>query len=179
MPEHTDPLEALRLPAMPIAPRSSFAGELRRRVQAALQEESAMTDTASTSTDAEAATPAYARSSLTPYLGVRGAAEAIDWYRDLFGAVETTRFVGDDGRVGHAELTIGEVRIMLADEYPEIGANSPATLGGTTVTLHMEVVDVDYSYQRAVDAGANADRSPADQGHGNRNATITDPFGHR
>ncbi len=116
---------------------------------------------------------------LVPYLAVAGAAEAIDWYRDVLGAIETTRFVGDDGRVGHAELTIGTAKIMLADEFPEMDVVGPSTLGGTTVALHLEVVDVDYSHQRAVAAGATSVREPADQGHGNRNATILDPFGHR
>lgn len=116
---------------------------------------------------------------LTPYLAVRNAARAIDWYRDVLGAVETTRFVGDDGRVGHAELVIGTAHLFLSDEHPEIGVNGPETLGGTSLSLHLEVRDVDYSYDRAVGAGAVAERPPSDQGHGNRNAVIRDPFGHR
>lgn len=182
MPETLDPFDALRLPAAPLAPRPAFAAELRSRLAAALSptdpepttrppQETPMSDTA---TQATATAPA-----LVPYLAVAGAAAAIDWYRDVLGAIETLRFVGDDGRVGHAELTIGTAKVMLADEFPEIDVTGPATLGGTTVALHLEVVDVDYSYRRAVDAGATSVREPADQGHGNRNATIVDPFGHR
>ncbi|MGI8756541.1 MAG: VOC family protein [Acidimicrobiales bacterium] len=180
MPETLDPFDALRLPATPLAPRPAFAAELRSRLAAALSptdsepttrppQETPMSDTAT-----QATAPA-----LVPYLAVAGAAAAIDWYRDVLGAIETLRFVGDDGRVGHAELTIGTAKIMLADEFPEIDVTGPATLGGTTVALHLEVVDVDYSYRRAVDAGATSLREPADQGHGSRNATIVDPFGHR
>jgi uncharacterized glyoxalase superfamily protein PhnB len=116
---------------------------------------------------------------LTPYLAVPRATEAITWYRDVLGAVETTRFVGDDGRVGHCELVIAGSTIMLADEFPEVGVHGPGAYGGTPVMLHLEVVDVDHTYQRAVDAGAEAQRPPADQGHGNRTATLVDPFGHR
>jgi PhnB protein len=116
---------------------------------------------------------------LTPYLAVAGAAEAIDFYRRAFGAIETTRFVGDDGKVGHAELMIGTAKVMLADESPEIDVLGPASRGGTTVSLHLEVVDVDFTHREAVEAGATSQREPADQGHGNRSATITDPFGHR
>lgn len=116
---------------------------------------------------------------LSPYLAVPRATEAIDWYRDVLGAVETTRFVGDDGRVGHCELVIAGSVIMLADEFPEIGVNGPGFYGGTSVMLHLELADVDYTYQRAVESGAEGQRGPQDQGHGNRNATIVDPFGHR
>jgi uncharacterized glyoxalase superfamily protein PhnB len=116
---------------------------------------------------------------LIPYLAVAGAAAAIDWYTDVLGAIETTRFVGDDGRVGHAEIMIGGAWIMLADEFPEMDVVGPLGRGGSSVMLHLEVVDVDHTYARAVDAGAAGLREPADQGHGNRNATLDDPFGHR
>ncbi|CAN5442711.1 VOC family protein [soil metagenome] len=184
MPEPTDPTEApfaaLRLPTAPLAPRPEFADGLRRRLAAALdlptrttaQEAPAMSTTETLAT-------APAPSPLVPYLAVAGAAAALDWYRDVLGAIETTRFVGDDGRVGHAEITIGGARLMLADEYPEIDVVGPLARGGTSVTLHLEVADVDYTYERAAGAGATALRAPSDQGHGNRNAQITDPFGHR
>lgn len=94
----------------------------------------------------------------------------------MLGAVEVSRFVGDDDRVGHAELVIGPAHIYLADEYPEIGVVGPATLGGTSFALHLHVVDVDYSYERAVAAGATGQRPPDDEGHGSRNATILDPW---
>ena len=179
MPETPEPGEApfldLRLPTTPLAPRPAFAGELRRRIEDALAptiptdpEEPTMTTT-----------PTPTAAPLAPYLAVSGAAAAIDWYTDVLGAIETTRFVSDDGRVGHAEIIIGGARVMLADEFPEIDVVGPLTLGGTTVALHLEVVEVDHTYQRAVDAGATGVRAPADQGHGNRNATILDPFGHR
>lgn len=116
---------------------------------------------------------------LTPYLAVADAAAAIDWYHDVLGAIETMRFVGDDGRVGHAEVSIGGARLMVSDEYAEIDVLGPTSRGGTTVALHLEVVDIDHTFAAAVAAGAAALRPPSDQGHGNRNATIVDPFGHR
>lgn len=196
MPEPTDardaPFTALRLPNTPLAPRPGFVGELRRRLEAALpptdlptpttaQETTTMSTTETpTATEASGAEPAAGSTSpLVPYLAVADAVAALDWYRDVFGAVEITRFVGDDGRVGHAELVIGNARLFLADEHPEIDVVGPIARGGTSVTMHLEVVDVDHSHQRAVDAGATSLRPPDDQGHGNRNATITDPFGHR
>ena len=81
--------------------------------------------------------------------------------------------------LGHAELTIGTSRLLLADEYPEMGFRGPNSYGGSPVSLHLEVVDVDYTFQRAVEAGADGQTPPSDQVHGNRNATIIDPFGHR
>ncbi len=195
MPEPPDPFDALRLPSVPLAPRPSFSAELRGRLEAALSpadpgtatrttaqptdQEVTMSTTDTTSTDATTTDVGPTSSPLTPYLAVAGASAAIDWYRDVLGAIETLRFVGDDGRVGHAELTIGTARIMLADEFADIDVLGPTSRGGTTVMLHLEVVDVDYSYQRAVAAGAVSQREPSDQGHGNRNATIVDPFGHR
>ena len=124
------------------------------------------------------ATPTIVQSPLSPYLMVAGAADAIDWYREVFGAIETTRFVGDDGRIGHAELLIGRAVLMLADEYPELDLVGPIARGGTSVSLHLEVA-VDDTYARAMAAGASSVRGPEDQFHGNRNATIIDPFGHR
>lgn len=180
------PFQALRLPLTPLAPRPAFANELRRRLRTGLlptdppptpQEATTMstsetTETAKTS--AAAATPP-----LVPYLAVNDAAAALDWYRDVLGAVETMRFVGDDGQIGHAEITIGDAHVYLSDEFPEIDVIGPLSRGGTSVMLHLTVVDVDRSHQQAVDAGATSARPPADQGHGNRTATITDPFGHR
>jgi uncharacterized glyoxalase superfamily protein PhnB len=164
VPDPADPFEALRLLDVPLAPRPAFAAALRRRLEAALrppnQEENLM-------------------SSLTPYLAIAGAGEAIEWYRDVLGAIETTRYVGDDGRIGHAELSIGGNRLMLSDEYADIDVLGPTSRGGTTVTLYVEVADVDYTHARAVEAGATSLRPPADQGYGDRNATIRDPFGHR
>jgi uncharacterized glyoxalase superfamily protein PhnB len=177
----TDPMRQLRLPVTPLAPRPGFAAELRRRIEREL----GLTDPAPTTeevtmTDATDTTPATrTKPVLSPYLAVPRAAEAIEWYRDVLGAVETTRFVDADGRVGHCEMSIAGSTIMLADEFPEIGVHGPGHYGGTSVMLHLELADVDYTYERAIDAGAEGQRPPADQGHGNRNATIVDPFGHR
>ena len=168
-----DPLEALRQPVVPIAPRPAFAVELRARVADAL----GLTETASVPSGT-AAVPALAPA-LSVYLCVRGAPAAIAFYREAFGAVETLRMTGDDGRVGHAELTLEGMTVMLSDEHPEIGVVSPETLGGTPVSLYLHVADVDATYARAVAAGASGERPPADQFHGNRNATLRDPFGHR
>ena len=116
---------------------------------------------------------------LTPYLIVKGGAEALDFYKRAFGAVEEERIQHADGKVGHAEITIGEGCVMLADEHPEIGALSPATIGGTPVSLHLYVEDVDAVVARAVAAGAKLTRPVADQFYGDRVGGVTDPFGHR
>ena len=165
-----DPLEALRQPVVPIAPRQDFAVELRARLADAL----GLAATPSATTAVAAVAPA-----LSVYLCVRGASAAIDFYREAFGAVETMRMTGDDGRVGHAEITLEGMTVMLSDEHPEIGVVSPETLGGTPVSLYLHVADVDDTYARAVAAGATGERPPADQFHGNRNASLRDPFGHR
>ena len=114
-----------------------------------------------------------------PYLCCRGAADALDFYARAFGAIEESRLVGDDGRVGHAEITIQGARIMLADEHPEIDVFSPADYGGSGVALHLDVDDCDASDEQAVAAGATSLRPPADQFYGSRSATVADPFGHR
>jgi PhnB protein len=183
----TDPFDVLRRPAERQRPRPAFAAELRARLATALGRHDQATgldaiptvqlpgrSTMPTTTPTTSAVTA-----LTPYLTVRGAAEAIAWYREAFVAVEELRVVGDDGRVGHAELSIGEFRVMLSDEYPEIGVQSPATLGGATTAMHLGVADVDAAFARAVAAGAVAQQPPADQPHGARHGTILDPFGHR
>ena len=114
-----------------------------------------------------------------PYLIVRGAAPAIEFYREVFGAVETMRMADPDGRrIGHAELRLGPVTIMLADEYPELGILSPEAFGGTGLTLHLHVDDVDSLAERAIRAGATMVREPADYEHGERQCRVRDPFGH-
>ena len=115
----------------------------------------------------------------TPYLCVRGASDAIAFYVKAFGAVEIMRLAEPDGRVGHAEIKIGEAPVMLSDEYPEEGIRSPATLGGTPVAIHLYVADVDALAARAVAAGAKLLRPVADQFYGDRSAPLLDPFGHR
>jgi PhnB protein len=114
-----------------------------------------------------------------PYLIVRGAEAAIGFYRDVFGAEEIVRMADPDGRrIGHAELRLGPVTIMLADEYPELNILSPAAFGGTGVTLHLHVDDVDSLAERAIRAGATMVREPADYEHGERQCRVRDPFGH-
>ena len=117
--------------------------------------------------------------SVTPYLIVTGAASAIEFYKHAFGAKEVMRMAHPDGRVGHAELQIGDSRIMLADEFPEIGARSPMSLGGTPVGIQLYVDDVDAVTARALAAGAKMLRPLKDQFYGDRSGTLNDPFGHQ
>ncbi len=116
---------------------------------------------------------------VTPYLCVDDAAKAIEFYTEALGAEERMRMGGPDGRIGHAELAIGDSIVMLADEYPEMGAISPKTVGGTPVTLHVYVTDVDDTVARAVKAGAKELRPVEDQFYGDRTGWLEDPFGHR
>ena len=117
-------------------------------------------------------------STVCPYLAIRGAAKAIDFYKRIFGARERMRMPGPKGNVGHAEIQIGDTVVMLADEYPDIDFLAPQARGGTTVTLHLYVKDCDATLERAVAAGAKVRQPPKDQFYGDRNATIEDPFGH-
>ncbi len=116
---------------------------------------------------------------ITPYLHVDGAADAIDFYTRVFGATERMRMAAPDGKIGHAELTIGNSLIMLSDEYPEMDAAGPKTVGGTPVTIHVYVADVDATYDRAVKAGAKGLRPVENQFYGDRTGQFEDPFGHR
>jgi PhnB protein len=115
---------------------------------------------------------------VTPYLYVKGAANAIDFYKKAFGAEELMRFPGPDGRIGHAEIRIGDSPIMLADEHPEMNAIGPQTRGGTTVGFAIYVPDVDQRVASAVAAGAKIVRPVQNQFYGDRSGTLTDPFGH-
>jgi PhnB protein len=116
--------------------------------------------------------------SVTPYLIVKDAARALDFYVRAFGAVELMRMLQEDGRIGHAEIRIGDSPVMLADEFPEIGARSPESIGGSPVTIMLYVDDVDATVARAVSAGARLTRPVANQFYGDRNGAVTDPFGH-
>lgn len=116
--------------------------------------------------------------SVTPYLFIKGAANAIDYYKRVFGATERMRMPGSNGRVMHAEIQIGDSIVMLADEHPEMGARSPQTVGGASSSLHVYVQDVDAVAKKAVDAGAQLARPVQDQFYGDRSGTIVDPFGH-
>lgn len=115
----------------------------------------------------------------TPYLCCKGAAQAIEFYKQAFGAEETMRLGEPDGRIGHAGLRLNGAPIMLSDEYPDMGVVSPTTLGGSPVTIHIYVEDVDALFTRAVAAGAKATRPPADQFYGDRSGSLEDPFGHK
>ena len=117
--------------------------------------------------------------SVTPYLTIRNAANAIEFYRKVFDATETMRLAEPSGRIGHAEITIGGGAIMLSDEYPEMDVRSPEAIGGSPVGIHLYVADVDSVFDRAVAAGAKPVRKPEDQFYGDRAATLIDPFGHR
>ena len=115
-----------------------------------------------------------------PYLYIKGAARAIDFYTRAFGARESyARITDGEGRVGHAEITIGASTLMLADEHPEIGVVSPATLGGSHMSFFVAVPDVDDVVKRAVDAGGRLSRPVENKFYGHRAGEITDPFGYR
>ena len=114
----------------------------------------------------------------TPYLIVKGAAEAIEFYKHAFGATEMLRMADPQGRVGHAEIRIGDSVIMLADEFPEMDAKAPTTFGGSPVSLHLYVDDVDKVAKQVTTAGGKVKRPVQDQFYGDRSGTFTDPFGH-
>lgn len=169
-----DPFDVLRADTAPIAPRARFADDLRERLRGAL------------AVPAPAAGPVTSvpvdhdvQHTITPYLTVRDAAAAIDFYVAAFGAVEHHRLVGDDGRIGHAEILIGDCRLAIADEYPEYDVVGPATLGGATTAFTLTVDNADAAVARAVAAGATLLREVADQFYGHRTGAVRDPFGHR
>jgi len=116
---------------------------------------------------------------LTPYFSVRGAAAAIDFYKEAFGATEIDRFAMPDGAIAHAELEIGDSKFMLADENKEWGNLGPETLGGTSVVMMLYVADVDAAFARAVGAGAAVKMEVQNHFYGDRSGTVTDPFGHQ
>ena len=114
----------------------------------------------------------------TPYLSVTNASRAIEFYKRAFGAREVMQLRQPDGKVGHAELRIGDAPIMLADEFPEINFRSPESIGGTPVNILIYVNDVDALVDQATAAGAKLQRSVADQPYGSRVSVLEDPFGH-
>ena len=115
---------------------------------------------------------------VTPHLIIRGAADAIEFYKKAFGATELFRFPAPDGKIGHAEIKIGDSPIMLADEYPEMGYKGPQTFGGSPVSLMIYVEDVDSVFNRALMAGATVMEAVQDKFYGDRIGSLTDPFGH-
>jgi PhnB protein len=116
--------------------------------------------------------------SLSPYLIVRDGAAAIDFYQKVFGAKLRMKLDAPGGRIGHAELGIGNALVMLADEHPEMGALAPTTIGGTPVGLHLYLEDVDAVAKKAIAAGATLKRPVESQFYGDRLGSIIDPFGH-
>jgi PhnB protein len=115
---------------------------------------------------------------VTPILSVKGAAEALEFYKKAFGAQELMRFAQPDGRIGHAEIQIGDSRIMMADEFPEMNFRSPKSYGGTPVGIMLYTENVDAFVERAVGAGAKLVRPVQNQFYGDRTGSIEDPFGH-
>jgi PhnB protein len=115
---------------------------------------------------------------VTPYLIINGAVQALEFYKRAFGAAETVRMPDPKGRIAHAEMKIGDSMIMLADEHHEMGHRGPRTLGGTSVSILLYVPDVDTVFDRAIKAGAKSQRPVADQFYGDRMGTLEDPFGH-
>lgn len=116
---------------------------------------------------------------VTPYLCVDGAAAAIDFYAAVLGAEERMRMPAPDGRIGHAELTLGNSVIMLADEFPDMEFRSPRAVGGTPVTLHVYVADVDAAFARALARGARELSPVRNEFYGDRTGQFEDPYGHR
>jgi PhnB protein len=116
---------------------------------------------------------------LTPYMTVRDAARAIEFYKQAFGAIERAAMKGPDGKIMHAELLIGDSIVMLADEQPQFGALSPQSTGGAGMGLHIYVEDVDSAFDRAVKAGASVEMPVSDMFWGDRYGKLADPFGHK
>lgn len=171
----TDPLEALRLPYSPLDPDPAFAAGLRARLRRALLDPTGdpMTTDAVTSPGPRTFSP------LTPYLAVHDGRAALEWYVAVFGAVRVAEpVVMDDGRIGHAEVSIEGALLMLAEEFPEYGITGPRSLGGASQSNRLQVEDPVATVSRAVEAGARLHQPVADQGHGLSGAVI-DPFGHR
>ncbi len=115
---------------------------------------------------------------VTPYLYIKDAARAIDFYKKAFGAVELFRMNGPNGCIGHAEIKIGDSHLMMADEAPQMGARSPQSYGGSAVSFLIYVKDVDAMFNQALAAGATEQRPVKDQFYGDRSGTLEDPFGH-
>jgi PhnB protein len=113
-----------------------------------------------------------------PYLCIKDAADAIEYYKKVFGAIETVRMADPSGKIGHAELRINGHALYIADEYPEMGFRSPKSLGGTPVMLHLYVDDSDAVMKRAEEAGGTVQRPVETQFYGDRGGKLLDPFGH-
>ena len=171
--------DSLRHEDRPVRPGPGFTARLRNRLTDALVAPVELPERNRTMTDTTAAPATAPAGALHPYIAVGDAAAAIDWYTTVFDAHETMRYVGDDGRIGHGELEIGAAKLMLSDEYPDFGALSPTTVGGTPVKLYVEVPDVDAVWELALGNGADGHRPPEDQAYGRRACAFADPFGHQ
>jgi PhnB protein len=115
---------------------------------------------------------------VTPYLAIKDAVKALEFYKKAFGATESFRLMMPDGRLGHAEILLGDCVIMLSDEFPEFGGKAPPTLGGSAVSIHLYVDDVDVFFNKALAAGAKERKPVMDQFYGDRSGQLEDPFGH-
>jgi len=115
---------------------------------------------------------------VAPYLAIKNALSALEFYKKCFGAIETYKLVVPDGRLGHAEIRLGDSLIMLSDEFPEFGGKAPESLGGSPVSIHLYVDDVDAFVKKAVAAGARELKPVADQFYGDRSGQLQDPYGH-
>lgn len=184
--DEPDPLTALRGDELPVVPDPAFAARLRARLESALSlprhtegVQMSGTDTVIAElNDPEAVVADLPRPAALPYLAVRDARTAIDWYVDALGAtLRGDPILMDDGRIGHAELTIGAGVLYLADEFPEMGLKAPAPQS-VSVSLMLAVSDTDAALRRAAGRGATVERQPY-EAHGSRTATIIDPSGHR
>lgn len=122
--------------------------------------------------------PSFAIHEVYPYLRVRRAAEAIEFYKKAFGATELFRLVEPSGRIGHAEIKLGATTLMLSEEFPEYGIVGPESLGGTSFSIHLHVENADAWMARAVEAGAVITRPATDAFYGERSGVVRDPFGH-
>lgn len=185
-----DPFEALRSPIEPVAPNPEFSSRLRARLERAFTLPKGVTvsdlevidqevSSGTTPQEVEEVRRAVGHATISPYIAIAGASEAIAWYGSAFGArLRSEPIMMGDGRVGHAEIEIGGSLVMLADEFPEIGFTAPTSDHKSGVTLHLGVADVDAVIASAVASGATLDRPATDFEYG-RNGAITDPFGHR
>jgi uncharacterized glyoxalase superfamily protein PhnB len=177
-----DPLDALRAPVTPVDPDPAFAARLRERLRRALagpeeptgSEGGEMTDTTSTN-EADLAWPA----TLTPYITVRDARRAVDWYVEVFGATRRGEmYVMPDGSIGHAEVGIGDAVLMLSEGSTQVPVQPPSGGGTFSHSIHVQLDDVDGAVRQARRLGAQVEREPVDEPYG-RVAVIVDPFGHR
>ena len=115
---------------------------------------------------------------LFPYLRIKNAGAAIEFYKQAFGVTEKFRLTEPSGRIGHCELVFGSMTLMLSEEYPELGFLGPQSIGGTSISLHLHVDDADAAIERALGAGATLVRPASDAFYGERSGTVRDPFGH-